>query len=297
MFCIFLNVRMENSAENGGYPELSSISALSETAALLLSTKQRPDSSSVVNAAALLAPFITTTTGEGGEGHTEESGVSRKMSSSGGSGHLSALVRQDRGLRVYALSMNALELVKKKDAVLADELGGRLTFEKDVLLVDTPPIDKVVHIAEEKAMARQQLEAAKEVGSSILHRPPYLTPLMVGSTSPLSQFPHQGYGMYCSQSSEDSRLPIGWDTPGRKGGCEINQSSHNGYAFRDMLGRLKYEEAMGDIVDEEEATQRAAIALALVKHSPVGKGGIGFEMNAQKKKRKCRPSSQRKNAT
>ncbi len=110
---------MENSTENGEYPELS-ISALSETAALLLSTKQRPDSPSMVNAAALLAPFITTTTGERGEGHMEE-GVSRKMSSSGGRGDLYAPVRQrDRGLRVYALSMDALELVKEKDTALAD---------------------------------------------------------------------------------------------------------------------------------------------------------------------------------
>ncbi len=290
---------MEYSAEYGGNPELSSISVLSETAALLLSTKQRPDSSSVVNAAALLAPFITTTASEGGQGHTEESNVSRKISSSGGSGHLSALARQDRGLRVYALSKNALELVRKKDAALADELGDRLTFEKDVLLVDTPPIDKVVHITEED-MGRRQLEVATEVKSSILHRTPYLTPLIVGNASPLSQFPHQGHGIYCSQPSKDSRLPIGRDIPGLKGGGEINQLLHNNYTFRDTLDWLKNEEAMGDVVDEEEATQRAAIALALVKHSPVGREGIGFgfKKNAKKKKkRKYQPSSRRKNDT
>ncbi len=286
---------MENSGENGGYPELSSISALSETAALLLSTKQRPDSSSVVNAAALLAPFIKTTIGEGGEGHTEES-VSRKMSSNGGSG-LSASVRQGHGLRVYALSMDALELVKKKDAALADELSDSLIFEKDVLLVDTPPIDKAVHMAE-NTIVRQQLEVAKELESYLLHRPPWLAPLTVGIANPLPQLPHQRYGMYRLQTPEDSRLPIGWLTPGLKGGDEISQSPHNGYACRDMLAGLKNEEAIGDVLDEEEATQRAAIALALVKHSPVGgKGGFGFVKKVQKKKRKYQPTYRRKNAT
>eukprot|EP01084_Bolivina_argentea_P226301 382266_1 len=287
---------MENSGQNGGYPGLPSISALSETAALLLSTKQRPDSSSVVNAAALLAPFIRTTTGEGGEGHTEES-VSRKMSSNGGSGDLSASVRQGYGLRVYALSTDALELVKKKDAALADELSDSLIFEKDVLLVDTPPIDKAVYMTE-KTMVRQQLEAAKELESSLLHRPPQLAPLTVGIANPLPQLPHQRYGMYRLNPPEGSRLPIGWLTPGLKGGGEINQSPHNGYAFRDMLGGLKNEEAIDDVLDEEEATQRAAIALALVKHSPVGgEGGFGFKKKVQMKKRKYQPTSRRKDAS
>ncbi len=280
---------MENSRENGD-PRLSSISTLSETAAMLLSTKQRPDFSGGVNAAALMASFITTTTDEGWEGHTEES-VSREMSSNGYSGDLSTSVQERRGLKVYALSTDALELVREKDATLANELNHTLAFKKNGIIFDTQPSDNAVHVAV-KTMVNKELEAGKELKSSLLDKPPQLNPVTADGANPVSQFPCQRYGTHHPQTPGGSRVPAGWLIPGPNRGNKTNKSSPNSYAFNKVLRELKNEEAM----DEEEATQRAAIALALVKHSPVGVKGV-FGFKKVQNKGKFQPSSRRKNVT